>query len=64
MKKISLFAGLLLAMHVSFAQPWTTSPGLYIPFTHASSSALFIQGQTAVDANLTMEGIGNAQIFG
>ena len=35
-------------MQVSFAQPWTTSPGLYIPFSNASSSALFIQGQTAV----------------
>jgi hypothetical protein len=63
MKKICLFAGFLLAVHVSFAQPWTTSPGLYIPFSHDSSSALFIQGQTAVDANFTMEGIGNAQIF-
>jgi len=63
MKKIYLFACCLFAMHASFSQPWTTSPGLYIPFTHASSSALFIQGQTAVDANLTMEGIGNAQIF-
>ena len=63
MKKICLFAGALLAMHIGFAQPWTTSPGLYIPFSNASSSALFIQGQTAVDANLTMEGIGNAQIF-
>ena len=63
MKKICLFVGFLLAMHVSFAQPWTTSPGLYIPFSHASASALFIQGQTAVDANFTMEGIGNSQIF-
>jgi hypothetical protein len=63
MKKVLLFSGFLLSTYISFAQPFTSSPGLYIPVSGANSSGLFVQGQTGVDGNITLEGLGNSQVF-
>lgn len=64
MKKALLLSLGLIVMHFGFSQPWTASPPLLIQASNPNSSGLFIQGQNAnTNANLSMEGLGTAQIF-
>jgi hypothetical protein len=63
MKRTFILCSFLFGSILGFAQPFTSSPGLYIPVSGANSSGLFVQGQSGVDGNITLEGLGSAQIF-
>jgi len=63
MKKVLLFSWLLLAVEFLSAQPFTSSPPLYIPVTTAHNSGLFIQGQPGVNGSMTFEADGQDQVF-